>query len=291
MNYMHNIFYFTDIHGHGELFDHIMNWCKEQDEEYTIIYGGDACDRGVSGYRIMNELLYNPHVIYLKGNHEDLFVHSAAAILKAFSNNSDYLHHITDRIEVNSVIRIMDEQSKEVRLHLRNGGEPTLIDWILDGAPESIVNAINALPFTYTYNNLDFCHAGGLPEVFERINEAEYYRTPIDLIDSQLIMWDRNNFDLGWIHNHICIHGHTPTAYLPKRIYGATRDEENMRPCSWSSNFRKRYDGARLDMDVCTIFTDQVFVLNILTMQAQEFEKMPDRHIQAQRVIDFSNLL
>ena len=78
---MHDVFYFTDIHGQLPLFNRIMQFIQEQDEDATIIYGGDACDRGPEGYAIMNALLDNPQVVYLKGNHEDMFVRAARALL------------------------------------------------------------------------------------------------------------------------------------------------------------------------------------------------------------------
>mgnify|MGYP002526906662 CR=1 FL=1 len=82
---MHDVFYFTDIHGRKDLFDRIISFCEQQDPEYTLIFGGDAADRGSEGYYIMTALLDNPHVIYLKGNHEDLFVKAARAIIGHFS--------------------------------------------------------------------------------------------------------------------------------------------------------------------------------------------------------------
>ena len=54
---MHDIFCFTDIHGVRPLYDAIMNYCNEQDPEATIIFCGDAMDRGYDGYAIMKELL------------------------------------------------------------------------------------------------------------------------------------------------------------------------------------------------------------------------------------------
>ena len=54
-----NIYFFTDIHGHYPLFRAILNWCNND----VIIYGGDACDRGKGGYKIIKELLEAPIVI------------------------------------------------------------------------------------------------------------------------------------------------------------------------------------------------------------------------------------
>ena len=39
---MHDVFYFTDVHGCYDLYRAAMNYCLEQDPECTIIYGGDA---------------------------------------------------------------------------------------------------------------------------------------------------------------------------------------------------------------------------------------------------------
>ena len=50
---MHDIFFFTDIHGMYDLYRAIMDFCNEQDPEAMIIFGGDACDRGKDGYKIM----------------------------------------------------------------------------------------------------------------------------------------------------------------------------------------------------------------------------------------------
>ena len=58
-----------------------IKWCKEQDPECTIVYGGDAADRGPDGYRIIKELLNDPQIIYIYGNHEDLFIKAADAII------------------------------------------------------------------------------------------------------------------------------------------------------------------------------------------------------------------
>ena len=74
-----NHYVISDIHGMSDLFDKAMNYLEEDNEPYQLIYLGDACDRGPDGYRIMKQLLRNPNVIYLKGNHEDLFVKSAMA--------------------------------------------------------------------------------------------------------------------------------------------------------------------------------------------------------------------
>ena len=60
---------FTDLHGMYNLWAQIRDYCKPDD---TLIFLGDACDRGNDGLKIIYELLKDPRVIYLKGNHEDI---------------------------------------------------------------------------------------------------------------------------------------------------------------------------------------------------------------------------
>ena len=136
---MHDIFYFTDVHGCYDLYRAAM----------------DACDRGEDGYRIMKELLDNPQVIYLMGNHEDMFVNAAISIKQNYKsilkeeNITRYLHECFDP----------DSEQAYVRLALNNGGFTTLKDWMLDGMPTNIIANLINLPVTFTYENIDFCHA------------------------------------------------------------------------------------------------------------------------------------
>ena len=64
---MGKVYAATDLHGCGELWDQMKNFLQEDDK---LIFLGDAADRGSDGARIMLELLLDPRVIYLKGNHE-----------------------------------------------------------------------------------------------------------------------------------------------------------------------------------------------------------------------------
>ena len=76
-----SVYYFTDIHGQYNLFRQVMKFCGDN----KIIFGGDAIDRGKDGYRIMKELINNPNVVYLKGNHEDMFAQVAETINKNYN--------------------------------------------------------------------------------------------------------------------------------------------------------------------------------------------------------------
>lgn len=274
---MHNIYTFGDTHGRLELFNTMVKFCKEQDSECTIVFLGDAADRGPDGYTIMKELLEDPMVIYLYGNHEDLFVKAADAIIGYYSANDElynYLHSC-DENRAKSIIHTMNDIYNEaVRLHLHNGGESTLIAWLLDGADEEIIDKVRNLPRTFKYNNLDFSHAGGTVEAFEEVYNAEYNGKVRDIFYERELIWDREHFAYGWANNRICVHGHTPTIYLPKGIYGNDLSEKNIHPCCWREKLgaKDKRSGLKIDMDTGMTFVGRAFVLNCLTMNVTRFD-------------------
>lgn len=265
---MHDIFYFTDIHGLYNLYEVVMNYCMEQDPECTIIFGGDACDRGSDGYKIMKELLDNSQVLYLKGNHEDMFVNAARFILNDFHGDltetiiSNYLYSCS----------IKDYNCDEVRLALYNGGKDTLTAWMLDGMPNDFVGRIDKLPYTFSYENLDFCHAGGHYNTFMRVAEDEYEQYPINELDKTTMIWDRNLLGYGWKEGRICIFGHTPSIHLPAKYYGKEKSYNTAHPCAYIGTLDERWPGKKIDMDTGAIATNRIFVLNCLTLKAQGFE-------------------
>ena len=72
----------TDLHGDYRLWKEIQNYLKEED---TLIYLGDAIDRGGRGFEIYLEMLNDSRVTYLLGNHETLMY---CALLAKYPNAS-----------------------------------------------------------------------------------------------------------------------------------------------------------------------------------------------------------
>ena len=261
---MHDIFFFTDIHGMYDLYRAIMEYCQEQDPEAMIIFGGDACDRGPNGYRIMKELLDHPKVIYLMGNHEDMFVHAACFIMQ------DY-HGSLDNESIFQYLLKATEYSTLIAHCVYNGGYRTLYDWMQDGMSREFVNRIINLPLTISYEGLDFCHAGGDPKVFKKISEEEYSSYEVDKDDKEMILWDRNWLGFGWIPDRTCVFGHTPVMHLPAKYYGQDKSTANAHPCKYIGQIDPRLNGYRLNMDTAAAFSGKAYVLNCLTMKAQGF--------------------
>lgn len=271
---MHDIFYFTDVHGMYDLYRAAIDYCLEQDPECSIIYGGDACDRGKDGYKIMKELLDNPQVLYLKGNHEDLFVHAAWAIQKIYKEplESCYVSNFLYSQE------IKDDGDMALQLHLYNGGYHTLYNWMMDGMPNEFVKRINKLPVTFSYENLDFCHAGGRYTEFQNAADSEYREDFVDKDDLEMILWDRNYLSQGWAANRTCIFGHTPTIHLAAKYYGEDKSLAAIHPCSYIGQLDSRWTGRKIDMDTRTADSKKLYVLNCLTMEMQGFrETIEDR--------------
>ena len=262
---VHDIFAFTDIHGMYDLYTSIMNYCIEQDPECTIVFCGDACDRGPDGYKIIKELLDNPQVVYLKGNHEDLFVKAARELYK--------IQNLDKKTIKNFLQNCMQDESKfiDIQNSLYNGSMSTLIDWSMDGMPIDIIEKLEHLPLTFSTDTCDFCHSAGVYQVFKRVAECEYENKDPDQYDANAIIWNRTAVDWGWAPNRIAVFGHTPTVSLP--VYARVEKEEG-RPVKFigRSVLDDNMTGAKIDMDTGACFLGTAYVLNCLTMKAQGFE-------------------
>lgn len=264
---MHDVFYFTDIHGYRPLFDAIMTYCREQDDEAMIIFGGDAIDRGTDGYQIMKELLDNPKIVYLKGNHEDMFTKAAREIKAMFSFANPEIEKIHETL---NACRYFDYRYAAIQDSLGNGGLATLTDWILDGMPMDIVEQIEHLPLTFTYNNVDFCHAGGNYRAFKKVADKEYNNEKVEEWDANFLLWSRTSIGMGWTQNRTCVFGHTPTPFLEDYLdqFEWPKDCE-ITPVLYSQDEKT---GWKLDMDTGAVFLGRAYVLNVLTMKAYGFE-------------------
>lgn len=267
---MKNIYFLTDIHGQYHLFSGIVDGIEP---DSTLVFGGDANDRGDYGYRIMRELLDSPQVIYLKGNHEDMFVKAAYAILGYCGQNDIFQAALQSKDKICAETIITSCSNPDVLLYLQNDGFQTLVSWILDGAQEEFLEKVNALPLTFSYENIDFCHAGTTYKIFSDIADKEYHKEPIPEKDIQDILWNRTMLPLGWKTDRICVFGHTPTVTLPTGIYGRDKSVARSHPCAWHDKMRAidKRGGWKIDMDTSAAWSNRAYILNCLTMEVYGF--------------------
>jgi hypothetical protein len=70
---MSKTYAFSDLHGDEFLWNCISNYLKPGDIAYCL---GDVCDRGPDGIKMMQEILKDKRIIYLKGNHEEMLLNA-----------------------------------------------------------------------------------------------------------------------------------------------------------------------------------------------------------------------
>ena len=242
-------FCFSDIHGHGELFDKILNWLNGRSEPWKCIFLGDACDRRDDGYRIIETLLNDERFIYLKGNHEDLFVRAAKAF-KTYVRMEQLTNEEIAAIPYEHIMTCL--YNSDINLHIQNGGLKTLMDWVADGAPMEIINKLAALPLRMELPNevwgkLDLSHAGH----------------PIDDLSESALLWSREHFNEDFEGGRM-IHGHTTVRSLRKYVWEISSSPATCRPAFYAN-------GTKVDIDTACFSSDTITLLNLNTFEQHRF--------------------
>lgn len=241
----------TDLHGNYDLWEQIKNFLKEGD---TLIFLGDAIDRGGRGFEIFKELLEHPQVVYICGNHEDIMYNAFCATGPAAT---EYYKNWID-----------------------NGGQATLDnikEMGLDTETKlNLIHKVRKLPRYTEYeskeNGLKFilCHAGYTP--------GKYFDSLWDDQKEQKMIWDRYHFNFPWpdeveYDNVIMVHGHTPILLLAQMGY--TR-ETGMKPMWYENNHK-------VNLDAATPNTGLAFLFNLDTLDYELFIANPDYAITKQK--------
>lgn len=223
----------SDLHGNKKIFDAMKEKIGEED---TVIFLGDAIDRGPEGWSILKEMLTDKRFIVLKGNHEDMMVKAART---GFGFN------------------------RKFNLWFSNGGSVTwesccteIGDWI---------DKIAGLPIIYRYTNANgdkllFSHSGYGPWNYE----AEIGDDDTWIIED--VLWNRDHFYEDWVgaENEIVIHGHTPTVYLIKQLIPENGVE--LQPGAlWYCG------GHKCCIDCGTAFTKSATLMNLDTFEEEIF--------------------
>lgn len=186
------IYALSDIHGELELWRQIQKFLTKDD---TLIFLGDAIDRGKEGITILKEMLLDDRVIYLLGNHE-----------------------------TNLLYALRNEDDREfLSGWFQDGGLSTWVEFSLLPFEEqnSLCKEISRLPLHITYINknkkrIDLSHSGYTPEEKE---DFEY--TYSQKIEKYIC--NRKHLKEKWVDNKnidYIIHGHTPTGCIDSSANG-----------------------------------------------------------------------
>lgn len=231
----------TDLHGNLDLYKQIADFIKPED---TVYFLGDAGDRGPQPWETIKEIYKNKQFIYLKGNHEDMFVRAAKEILYDEIYGHDYY------------------------LLCYNGGEATISEWLTEEHKGDWVAAINGLPVRAEYTNKNgvtfiMTHAGFTPK--EGV-------TPL----LEELLWDREHFYDKWPENNenvIILHGHTPIRNLHKRLNEFHEFKFDKKLSPPKSGIYEYCDGHKICLDSGTMITQQAFLFNLDTFETHIFEE------------------
>lgn len=166
---------FSDVHGVYGLWDAIREHLKPEDKCFFL---GDACDREPRGWEIIKEILADPRITYLKGNHEDLICHA-----------------------------VKHPGGEDLYNSINNGGVSTLNDITEDPNAQETLDKLWTLPKYAEYTNKDgvkifMSHSGSL----EIDNPHELLWNRDHFCDTELGGYD------------MIIHGHTPVPYVQKEL-------------------------------------------------------------------------
>jgi len=268
---MHDVFYFTDVHGQLDLFQTMRDWCLKQDPECMIVFGGDACDRGEFGYDIMQAILDDPQIVYIRGKHEDMFIRAAREAVQQYPEIANTTHTLDEATEIIGKCRWLHWFG----LSMMNGGRPTLRDWIVEGCSTEFVDRLEEN--TITTFALDpqfqapicFSHAGGSYEAWKRLYDAEHGDLDtFDQDDYQEMIWDRSKLWSCWPEDKIIVFGHTPVCYLHEYTNAKWMPEREMQPVAYKPKYPKdnEVSGWHIGMDTGMTFYGRGYVLNCLTM-------------------------
>ena len=221
----------ADLHGRYDLWAKIKNILKPDD---TLYFLGDAIDRGEDGYKIMKEMLADPRITYILGNHEYM-------MYKVCTTGMEY--------------------SPDMDIWLYNGGYSTFQSWDKDGRPIDVIADLAALPTEVYYLNKEgvtiiLNHAGRNPDIVPK--------------DTHAAVWDREHITTVFSAAsdkpcpYLIVHGHTPNEVLEKMINRAGQSQfiEEDTGIIWYWN------NLKVCLDTGAVWTGQTVLFDLDTYQS-----------------------
>lgn len=218
----------TDFHGMYGLWKRIKEYMNPED---TLYYLGDAIDRGPRGWDIFTELLDDPRVIYIKGNHEDIMY-----------NVFNSLH---------------GEADKWLKHWDKNGGSKTRknMESVSYETKMKYINKIAEMPTFKLYQNQQhevfiLTHAGCTPT-------KEYWDMP-DAEWQYSNLWNRKHFTDPWPQDKnnkhkFVIHGHTPVQFMYQLASGFDRNDNGM-PIAYCDGHKINLDSGAFATNITTLY-------------------------------------
>lgn len=233
---MSHVYCCSDLHGQEGLWGMVKDIVYADDSFCYIL--GDCVDRGPAGFKILKEVLEDTkHFALICGNHEQMFMESMKA------------KHCT-------------------RIHMFNGGEPTVKAWEEDGSDKKYIEILDQLPKWLRYDNKNsevviLSHSGFTPG--PQLGLPEF--------DDDFI-WNREHFDDDWdeeggMNNVVLVHGHTPVPLLSHYCYEYMIDKSGKRPSPGAYFYCKDSKGKahKINIDGGCFFTGSLPLIDLDTWE------------------------
>ena len=169
-------FALSDLHGNREIWEFISGFLEPGDELYFL---GDAADRGPDGYAILQEVMVDPRVTYIRGNHDQMFVDAALG----------------------------DSMWKEHWLQYC-GGFPTYLSYMDDPKRDELLNWLAHTPI----RPVEYVNQQGQTVI---LSHAGF--TPPEVPSDYDLLWDRDHSNDSWGQNPeniVVVHGHNPVSHV-----------------------------------------------------------------------------
>ena len=269
---MGRVFATTDWHGNWAVAQKVFDFLQPDD---ILYYLGDATDRGENGVKILQAMMNNPRIFYIKGNHDE-FVELG---IEKINYEEDECNGASDL-----PIRREAERFDLIWWETMNGGKWTHSDlWKLTKVKRMkihayIANAATEVRYPSKKGTIILEHAGYTPGRKEK-NKWGKGHDPL---------WDREHFEQKWNeeeypHTYV-VHGHTPVQYL-KWDFGyidkpplTQKDMIYKRqfaydePTDYRPTILHYCNGHKIDLDMCTITSNRVALLDLDTFEEYYFD-------------------
>ena len=228
----------ADLHGMWELWTQIKEFLQPDDKLYVL---GDAADRGSSGWAILKEMLADPRVTYIRGNHDQM-------LLDAWR---------------------YDWTGSDYYLWMTNGGYETFEALMQDEKSEIYLMQLARTKLYHCYVNkegqrIHLSHAGFTLMENDEIPNKE------DLLWDRDHCWDHCDFWPTTNPTDYVVHGHTPVRSSTFRnlLYGdATRYKVNN-----TATVVRYVCGHKICIDSGAFSTRKIALLDLDTLQETVFE-------------------
>ncbi len=255
----------SDWHGCYWIWKQIKNILQPEDKLYFL---GDACDRSDDGWQIIKELLADPRVVYLIGNHEDLLVKAIGNITPDSFNDNVY------------------RWDRNMDLWFYNGGESTY-NAIME---DNTITATQKIYIIHQLKELPFA-AGYINKKGQQVQLSHSGYDDFNLGSEEQFIWDRNHlmFYDSWNgeNNEIIVHGHTPIELMieeqqhnvewltEKHMREGVLGDHFVEPQPWDGHSAYWYaKNHKVNIDTGAVWNNTSVLLNLDTWEETILENM-----------------